>query len=75
MTYREAMRSAGRVYLFKVLEETRCDVTAAARIAGVHLATLYKLMAKCGLEVDRRFSRRALPHELFVLELTFLRLI
>lgn len=54
VTWREAMKAAGRSYLMRLLEETRGDVTAAARIAGVHRATLYNLMARFGVTVDRK---------------------
>jgi DNA-binding NtrC family response regulator len=62
VTYREAMDTANREYLTRVLAEARGKVEAAAILAGVHRATMYKLIARYGVIVTLPpQSKTALP--------------
>ena len=54
MTYKEAIRSAGRAYLYRILSESRGNVTDAAKIAGVNRVTMYALLERHGVAVETR---------------------
>ncbi len=54
MTYREAVRSAKRAYLYRILSETGGNMAKAAKAAGVHRTTFYKLLEKHGIAVEHR---------------------
>lgn len=62
MTYREAMLSAGSAYLYRVMSEAKGNIRAAAKLAGIHRATMYKLLEKHGIAVEhRRYVRQTEP--------------
>ena len=46
-----------RTYLLEVLEEVAGDVQAAARLLGVDRTTLYRLIKKRGLQLQKRVVR------------------
>lgn len=54
MTYREAMASAKRAYLYRILSETGGNMARAAKVAGVHRTTFYKLLERHGIQVEHR---------------------
>lgn len=54
MKYRDAMLSAGQAYLYRLLSETGGNMAEAARVAGVHRVTMYKLLEKHGIAVEHR---------------------
>ena len=54
MKYRDAMLSAGRAYFYRVLSEAQGDVTKAAQIAGLNRTTMYKILPKYGIAVEKR---------------------
>jgi DNA-binding NtrC family response regulator len=54
--FRDAMLSAGRAYLYRVLSESGGDVRRAAVIAGVNRTTMYKLLPKYGIAIERKAS-------------------
>lgn len=54
MTYREAVKSAKRAYLYRVLSETGGNMAKAAKLAGVHRVSFYKLLERHGIKVVHR---------------------
>ena len=54
MTYREAMESASRAYLYRLLSDTGGNMTKAARIAGLHRCSLYRTLRQLGIKVEHR---------------------
>ena len=54
MKYREAMLSAGQAYFYRLLSEAHGDMTRAAQLAGLHRTTMYKILPKYGIEIDKR---------------------
>ena len=54
MKYREAMLSAGQAYFYRVLSEAHGDITRAAQIAGLNRTTLYKILPKYGINIEKR---------------------
>lgn len=48
-TFRKHMHDAAVEYIAKVLTTAKGDVPLAARLAGLHRATLYKAMARHGM--------------------------
>lgn len=62
MTYREAMTSAKRAYLFRVLSSNGGNMAKAAREAGVHRTDFYRLLKRNGISVEnRKYVRVAEP--------------
>ena len=60
MTYKEAVRAAGREYLERVLTEARGKVEAAAVMAGMTRQALYKVAEKHGLNAKQRpYTKRS----------------
>lgn len=60
MTYREAVTSAKRAYLYRTLSETGGNMARAAKVAGVHRTTFYKLLRHHGIQVEhRKYIRQA----------------
>jgi transcriptional regulator of acetoin/glycerol metabolism len=59
VTLKEALRDAGRAYLYRVLSEAGGNMAKAAKIAGVHRVTFYRTCEKYGLKVEnRKYVRR-----------------
>lgn len=54
MTYREAVASAKRAYLYRALSDSGGNMAKAAKAAGVHRTTFYKLLEKHGITVEHR---------------------
>lgn len=62
VTFREAMSSAARAYLFRVLSDTGGNMAKAAQRAGVHRQSMYNLLKKHGLKVQhRKYERPTSP--------------
>lgn len=59
MTYREAITSAKRAYLYRVLSESGGSMTKAAKLAGVNRVNLYRIMKRHGVQVEHRRYVRA----------------
>lgn len=57
-TLAKALYDAGRAYCFRVLSQTGGDVRKAAKIAGVHRVTMYRTLAKYGIQIVVRKSIR-----------------
>jgi len=61
MSLREALREAKRAYLVKVLTQARGNVVHAARMAGVHRQSFYRMLNRYGISCEslrRSCSRR-----------------
>lgn len=54
MTLKESRASSDRAYLFRLLSDAGGNLNKAARIAGIHRTSLYKLLEKRGLKVEHR---------------------
>lgn len=54
MTLKEAMAEAGRAYLLRTLEEANGNLARAAKIAGVHRVTMYALLPRYGIGIERK---------------------
>jgi DNA-binding protein Fis len=54
VTFKDALREAGREYLVRVLEQKRGNITKAAMEAGVHRATFHNYLAKYGVSVEKK---------------------
>ena len=54
MTFKDAIRLAGREYLQRVLDEARGKVEVAATMAGMTRQALYKVARKHGLDAKQR---------------------
>jgi len=54
VTIHQALETAGRDYLVRVLSEAGGCVAKASVVAGVHRTTFYKLMEKYGVKVERQ---------------------
>lgn len=54
MKYREAMLSAGQAYFYRILSEAHGDMRRAAHLAGLHRSTMYKILPKYGIAIDKR---------------------
>lgn len=60
MTYREALREAGRAYLERVLTEARGKVEVAAMLAGMNRTAFYRAAGKHGIKASQRpYKKRA----------------
>ena len=54
MKYREAMLSAGQAYFYRLLSEAHGDMALAAKLAGLNRTTMYKILPKYGIEIEKR---------------------
>lgn len=64
MTYRESVASAKRAYLYRTLSESGGNMARAAKVAGVHRTTFYKLLKKNGISVEhRKYIRQPAPSQ------------
>jgi transcriptional regulator of acetoin/glycerol metabolism len=54
VTYREAVQSAKRAYLYRVLSEAGGNMTKAAALAGIHRTSFYDLLKRHGIKVENR---------------------
>lgn len=62
MSYREEVKSAKRAILYRYLSQTGGNMAKAAKAAGVHRTTFYKLLERHGIAVEtRKYIRTDLP--------------